>query len=244
MCQFASGIMNPKTLEVKVYDITSHSATYKHFRLKDLPKPNSWREFHYLPDNTIECRVNELDDLTKEQANSYIKSKWPTFLDFWKEFKGKCIISDALRLNELASAKGFDLSGCNIGGYLCLDGLTSAKGLDLTGCNIGGGLSLNGLTSAKGLDLSGCNIGGDLYLNGLTSAKGLDLSGCNIGWGLCLDGLTAAKDLDLTGCNIGGYLWLDGLTSAKGLDLSGCDIGRSLSLNGKWHNPKEFGANS
>ena len=105
MCEFASGIMNPKTLEVKVYDVTSHSVTYRHFNLQDLPKPNSWREFHYLPDNTIECRVNELDDITKEQANSYIKSKWPTFLDFWKEFKGKCIISDVLDLNGLTQPK-------------------------------------------------------------------------------------------------------------------------------------------
>jgi len=213
--------MNPKTLEVKVYDITSHRVTFEHFNLQDLPKPNSWREFHYLPDNTIECRANELDDLTKEQANSYIKSKWPTFIDFWKEFKGKCIISDALDLYGLTSAEGLDLSGCNIGGALCLDGLTSAKGLDLTGCDIGRSLCLNGLTSAKGLDLTGCSIGESLWLDGLTSAKGLDLSGCKIGW----------------------RLYLDGLTSAKGLDLSGCKIGGDLYLNGKWHNSKEFGDN-
>jgi len=152
MCRFASAVFNPKTMEVRVADLSSHSETYKKLGLADGPKPNQWREMHYTSDGEVECRVLDVDSRTAPECVEAITARWPSFVQF---------ISWAINNPE------------SVGGYLDLGGLTSAEGLKLPE-SVGGGLYLRGLTSAEGLKLPE-SVGGYLDLSGLTSAEGLKL---------------------------------------------------------------------
>ena len=170
MCQFASFLINGDTAEVTVYDLTSHSETQEKLGLRDDGRSGKWREGHYLPDGTIECRAIAGDEFTADQLVSSVKSAWPTFLRFlaWAVREKSAIISDNISLNGLTSAKDLVLPE-KIDGSLSLDGLTSAKDLVLPE-KIGMSLFLNGLTTAKDLVLPK-KIGGSLYLAGLTSEE-------------------------------------------------------------------------
>jgi len=170
MCEFASGFFKPDTMEVRVWDLSSHSATQEHYGLHDTDRPDSWREFHYLPNGTIECRIIDGDTHTSRECESAMRARWPRFLDFltWALASIGDEYPCCLDLNGLTSAKGLTLSK-HVGSDLDLSGLTSAKGLTLPE-RVGGWLDLNGLTSAKGLTLPE-HVGGDLYLSGLTSAE-------------------------------------------------------------------------
>ena len=154
MCRMASFLFNPKTLAVKVADLESHSNTAKILNLSDGPKPNGWREGHYLPTGEIVCNVLDVDSHTKSECESSIKAQWPSFIKFlnWA-FTEKPVI-DVLK-------KG--------GGGLDLSGLTSAKDLKLP-TSIGGWLDLRGLTSAKDLKLP-TSIGGGLDLSDSVRAE-------------------------------------------------------------------------
>jgi len=155
MCQFASGFFNPKSMVVKVHDLSSHSDTQKVLKLGDGPEPNGWREFHYLPTGEIECRALPVDDKTSAQCAEELRERWPTFVDFFN-WSMKQVCEDG-----------------KYGGWLDLSSLTSAEGLTLPS-SIGGWLDLSSLTSAEGLTLPS-SIGGGLYLRSLTSAEGLTL---------------------------------------------------------------------
>jgi hypothetical protein len=38
---------------------------------------------HYLTDGTVECRVLPEDEISQETCNKLIKSRFPTFIDFY-----------------------------------------------------------------------------------------------------------------------------------------------------------------
>ena len=115
MCKFASFFHNPSTGGIRVWDLTGHSETAEHLKLDE----NRWREGHYLPDGTVECRVIETDRYDQIYCNERLKCRFPTFRKFllW-----------ALKQS--------------IGGYLDLRGC-DVKGLKLPE-SIGGSLDLRG----------------------------------------------------------------------------------------------------
>jgi len=205
MCQLISFFHRPDNGDISVAVLDDHSVTQKQLNLNE----NLWREGHYLPDGTIECRVIDADRKTQKECNERMRSRFPTFISFFNWCIEKTEQTEkfggSLGLNGLTSAKFLTLPK-TIGGYLGLDGLTSAKFLTLPK-TIGGSLGLDGLTSAKFLTLPK-TIRGSLYLWGLTSAKFLTLSK-TIGGSLYLNGLTSAKFLTLPK-TIGGYLGLNG----------------------------------
>ena len=106
MCDFMSGFFKPDTMEVKVADLNSHGDTARALKLLDGPSPNGWRELHYRPNETMECRVLPGDAFTAKQAEAQIRERWPRFVDF---------LSWSLRQPTY------------IGVYLDLGGLTSAE---------------------------------------------------------------------------------------------------------------------
>ena len=181
MCKTASFIMNPKTKDIKVWDLCGHSETYEHYGLSDDEKPNGYRECHYTPAGEIECRMLDIDSITSEEAAEYIKEKYPSFKEFFNSFSSM-------------SGGSLDLSGCDlkwiklpetIGGYLNLSGC-DLKGIKLPE-TIGGFLNLSGC-DLKGIKLPE-TIGGSLYLRecdlkGIklpeTIGGFLNLSGCDL----------------------------------------------------------------
>ncbi|MEN6533259.1 MAG: hypothetical protein ABFD89_06320 [Bryobacteraceae bacterium] len=186
MCRLASFFHNPATGDVVVGVLDHHQATVEKLKLDQ----KIWREGHYLPDGTIEARVQDNDRVTQDECNERIRNRWPSFGKF---------LSWALR--EIEQNEVYP-------GPLDLSGLTSAKDLVLPK-TISGGLYLSGLTSAKDLVLPK-TISGGLDLRGLTSAKDLVLPKTISGW-LDLRGLTSAKDLVLPK-TISGGLDLSGLS--------------------------------
>jgi hypothetical protein len=237
MCRLASFFHNPVTGDVVVGVLDHHQATAEKLKLDQ----KIWREGHYLPNGTIEARVQENDRVTQNECNERIRNRWPSFNLFlsWalRESAANEVYPGGLDLSGLTSAKDLVLPK-TIRGWLDLRGLTSAKDLVLPK-TISGWLDLRGLTSAKDLVLPK-TISGWLDLRGLTSAKDLVLPKTIRGW-LYLSGLTSAKDLVLPK-TIRGWLDLRGLTSAKdlvlpktisgGLDLRGlsCDERKKLGL--------------
>jgi hypothetical protein len=148
--------------------IDHHQATAEKLKLDQ----RIWREGHYLPDGTIEARVQDNDRATMEECNERIRNRWPSFNLFlsWalREISKDGVYGGWLDLRGLTSAKDLVLPK-TIGGWLDLNGLTSAKDLVLPK-TIGGGLDLRGLTSAKDLVLPK-TIGGWLDLNGLCTEE-------------------------------------------------------------------------
>ena len=181
MCRFISFFHNPNTGQIKVHNLKSHSDTL------DVLKLNTkvWREGHYLPNNTVECRVLETDKHTQDYCNERLLTKYPKFKDFFN------MCFDVLGSNYIGS---LDLSGCNLKGIT----LPSSVGgsLDLSGCNLKGITlpnSIGGSLYLRGCDLKGItlpnSIGGSLYLSGCdlkgitlpSSISGsLYLSGCDL----------------------------------------------------------------
>jgi len=106
MCKMASGFINPRTLEVKVKHLDSHSDTADALGLKDTCKPNDWREMHYTPEGEIECRVLPVDSHTSEECVSAVRAKWPTFVSFFNWAVANGGISTTLDLSSLTSADG------------------------------------------------------------------------------------------------------------------------------------------
>ena len=126
MCKMASGFINPKTLEVKVAVLDSHSGTAEKLGLKDTDKPNGWREMHYTPDGEVECRVLPQDSSTAGECRAMVLATWPTFADFfnWAVGQGAGGEGTTLDLGSLTSAEGLTIpEGVE---WLYLGSLTSA----------------------------------------------------------------------------------------------------------------------
>ena len=187
MCQFASFIFNPRTLEVKIYDLGSHAKTFDHFGLVDGAEADCWREGHYRPDGTISCCCLDIDTHLASECEAILRKKWPTFINFFNSSRELENYRGSLDLRSLTSAEGLILPK-RVGGGLDLRSLTSAGGLTLPK-EVSGSLDLRSLTSADGLTLPK-EVGGWLDLSGLTSADGLILPK-EIGGSLYLSGLSS-----------------------------------------------------
>ena len=130
MCRLASFVFKAvKSCPVKVWDISGHSETLSHFKLDDGTAPGGWREGHYLPDGTLECRVLDVDRITAAEAEASVRERWPDFMSFlnWALTQP---LPDNLNLSGLKSADSLKLPD-TVGGYLDLRGLKSAVGLKL-----------------------------------------------------------------------------------------------------------------
>ena len=114
MCEMASALINPRTLDVKVWDLTGHSKTREALGLPDdAYAPDRWREMHYLPDGRVTCRVLDIDSHTAAECEASVLARWPTF---WAFFSWACE-----RLPD----------GYWDGEYLYLDSVTSLDGVTL-----------------------------------------------------------------------------------------------------------------
>jgi hypothetical protein len=230
MCRMASFFHNPITGEILVYDLNSHSETEKHLKLS--PK-GPFREGHYLPNGTVECRVVEDEDsVSQETCNKLLKSRFPTFLSFfrWAIANGGHVGKDLdliglheineeglkipegvteLLLNSLKSAEGLEIPESVT--WLSLNSLESAEGLEIPESVTT--LSLNGLESAEGLKIpKGVKY---LSLDSLKSAEGLEIpKGVTE---LSLYNLKSAEGLEIPKSVT--WLWLNSLKSAEGLKI-------------------------
>ncbi len=99
MCKMASFFHNPNTGDIKVWDLCGHRETAEHLGL-DM---KYWREGHYLPDGTVECRVVETDKYDQKYCDKRLKCRFPTFKKF-------------LRWALKQSIGSLDLSGCDVKG--------------------------------------------------------------------------------------------------------------------------------
>jgi Leucine-rich repeat (LRR) protein len=202
MCKLASAIISHKTGEVKVYDLTSHSDTYEHYKLTDTPR-SEWREMHYLPSGVIECRPVNGDNLTKQQLSDYVRTGWQTYADFiaWamKDTPARDNIKNKIILNMPLP------EGLSVGEYLDLSG-TQITALP-EGLSVGGYLDLSG-TQITALP-EGLSVGGSLDLRG-TQITALP------------EGLSVGESLDLRGTQITALP--EGLSVGGSLDLSGTQI--------------------
>ena len=100
MCKLISFWHNPKTGDLEISDLTSHENTRSD---RDLNK-KIWREGHYLPDGTIECRVAPADRETAAECAERVRNQWPTFAKFLVYAIGKIgNTCDSLDLSDLTS---------------------------------------------------------------------------------------------------------------------------------------------
>jgi len=110
MCRTVSFFINARTSEVKVWDLSSHENTAKHHGIRDADRPSeSWREGHYLPDGTIECRPMATDPYKKQEYEASVCAKWPTFIQFLNWALKNCDPLQSLDLYSLQSAEGLTL---------------------------------------------------------------------------------------------------------------------------------------
>jgi hypothetical protein len=105
MCRFASAFFSPDTMDVKVWDLNYHANTEEHLRLS-----GTWREMHYEPNGSVECRVLPEDPITSAQAVDQIRKQWPRFVDFlsWAVANG-AMVGEILDLGSLTSAVGLTI---------------------------------------------------------------------------------------------------------------------------------------
>ena len=82
MCDLYSFAFNPRTGDVKVYHLASHSTTMAHYGLKDDDGPLSWREGHYLLNDTITARLHGYDPTPSPPWEDVWHKRWPTAADF------------------------------------------------------------------------------------------------------------------------------------------------------------------
>jgi hypothetical protein len=140
----ASFLHNPKTGEIRVWDLNSHSETEKHFG----GQSPQWREGHYLPTGEAECRVVAEDRITMKECNARFLARFPTFWDFF----------------NWALKESGHIEKC---GYLDLGGLTALP-KDVVFPEKCGYLDLGGLTALP-KDVVFPEKCGYLYLGGLTA---------------------------------------------------------------------------
>ena len=109
MCEFASFFHNPKTGEIKVWDLMSHGNTEEKLKL-DL---NVWREGHYKPSGEVVCRVTEEDEkksYTEKYCTEMLKQKLPTFNAFLKY----ALLRLPKKYEGSLNVRGCDLKGVEI----------------------------------------------------------------------------------------------------------------------------------
>ena len=123
MCQLISFLHRPDNGDIAVYDLTSHSNTQKKLGLTE----PLWCEGHYLPNGEIVCRVSDKNKETKDFCNERLKSRFPTFIDFflWAISQENIISTDDFDLSGLTSLPAGIKFPEKISGYLYLRGLTS-----------------------------------------------------------------------------------------------------------------------
>jgi hypothetical protein len=135
MCKMASFWHNPNTGGIRVWDLTGHSETAEHLKLNE----KYWREGHYLPDGTIECRVLPTDKHDQTACNERLRDRFPTF----GSFLAWCLTQP---LGSSLDLRGCDLKGIklptSVGGSLDLSGC-DLKGIKLP-TSVGGWLDLSG----------------------------------------------------------------------------------------------------
>jgi len=159
MCRFISFFHNPINGDIAVYDLTSHSKTQEKLKLNE----KIWREGHYIPkDNTIECRVTDSDRTSQEECNERLRSKYPTWKDFYKMAIKK----------DVVYSESIDLRGCDSSGVALPK--TISYSLDLSGCDLSG-VALS-KTIGGSFDLRGCDLKGVTLPK--TIGGWLDLRGC------------------------------------------------------------------
>ena len=109
MCQFISFFHRPDNGDIAVAVLDGHSETQEKLKLNE----NIWREGHYLPNGDVECRVTDADKTTQEECNERLRSRFPTFLEFFvwcmKKTKQEEKYGGDLYLRGLTSAKGLVL---------------------------------------------------------------------------------------------------------------------------------------
>ena len=98
MCQFISFLHNTETVDIAVYDLTSHSGTQKKLGLNE----PLWCEGHYLPSEEIICRVSDKSRKSRGACEERLRNRFPTFFDFF---------AWAISQEGIISSDGFDLSG-------------------------------------------------------------------------------------------------------------------------------------
>jgi uncharacterized protein YjbI with pentapeptide repeats len=193
MCRFISFFHNPFNGDIAVHNLNSHLETESALKLNK----KIWREGHYLPDGTIECRLDYNDHISSEECNVRLKSKFDTFLDFFN-WCMKQVCKDGSFSGSL------DLSGCD---------LSKVKDLKLPQ-SIGGYLDLRGCDLSKVKEWPQ-SIGGSLYLSGCDLSKVKDLKLPQ----------SIGGSLDLRGCDLSKVKeWPQSIGGS--LDLSGCDLSK------------------
>jgi hypothetical protein len=215
MCRLASFFFkpDPDNLEILVSKLDSHSKTEKALSLNK----NLWREGHYLPDGEIECRVLDEDKMTMEECNNIVKTRFPSFVDFWnwalKESGNDAVFDGDLDLSNLTEIPdGFELPK-EIGGYLDLWNLESLPDGFKLPKEIGRWLDLRSLESLPDGFKMPKKIGGWLDLSNLKSIPdGFELPK-KIGGSLNLSNLQSIPDGFEMPEEIGGYLDLCSLES-------------------------------
>ena len=118
MCEMISFIYKyeDNKLDIKVYDLMSHSNTQKHF--PELTENKGWYEGHYTKEK-IECRT---PNGRNEYAEKQLKYDYPTFMDFVnyclkQKISGYLYLigCDLTGIKLPKTINGFlDLSGCNL----------------------------------------------------------------------------------------------------------------------------------
>jgi len=89
MCRFISFHHNPINGDIKVAVLNSHSETEKKLNLN----LSIWREGHYLPNGTVECRTLDKDRVSSKECCKRLKRKYPTFIKFfnWAVFQPESV---------------------------------------------------------------------------------------------------------------------------------------------------------
>ena len=174
MCRFASAIYQPRTLEVRVWDLNSHSATLDALGLKDDNAPAAWREMHYLPDGTVTCAALDSDPVTAPQARAAILARWPSFAEFAVWACARAVHVDAsgcAALTRIDAPVATRLSASGCAALTSIDAPV-AKTLYASGC---AALTRIDAPMAKTLDVTRCAA---LTRIDAPVAKTLYASGC------------------------------------------------------------------
>jgi len=148
-------------MELRLWNLSSHSETANHCGIVDSPKRDDWREFHYTPKGEIECRVLDADSHTKQECESAMRARFPTFNEFLAALPQRmdgtldlrgCALPPGLTLPQ--TVHSFDLSGCTLPPDLTMP--QTVRTLDLRDCVIPPGLTMP--QTVHYLDLSGCTL--------------------------------------------------------------------------------------
>lgn len=97
MCQFASFFWSVHKESIRFWDLISHSNTEEHLGLHD---DDGWREGHYLPNGSVECRQlpEDMPNIGRAAAE-VLKEKHPELESFLETALGKVApMSEALAL--------------------------------------------------------------------------------------------------------------------------------------------------